>query len=66
MGVVRHFSSIRLIEIGISMKMITVSLKDVELRALLRIMEGQKIGSLHRVVKIAIEEYIKRFEESLT
>jgi hypothetical protein len=46
------------------MKLITISLKDSELKALLEIMETSKIDCLHRVVKIAIEDFIKRFMEN--
>jgi len=44
--------------------MITVSLKDAELKALSEIMQIRNIDCLHRAVKTAIEEYIKNFKES--
>jgi len=45
------------------MKLITVSLKDSELKALSEIMKTVKIESLHRIVKIAINEYIEHFKQ---
>lgn len=46
------------------MKQITVSLKDGELKALLKIIEVRNISCLHRTVKLAIKEYIERFKEN--
>ena len=46
------------------MKLITVSLKDDELKALTEIMQTKNINCLHRVVKVAIEDFIKRFMEN--
>jgi hypothetical protein len=46
------------------MRQITVSLKDSEYKALLEIMANQKISCLHKAVKIAIEDFIKRFMEN--
>jgi Asp-tRNA(Asn)/Glu-tRNA(Gln) amidotransferase B subunit len=45
------------------MKLVTISLKDAELKALLEIKNINNIGSLHKAIKIAIGEYIKRFME---
>jgi hypothetical protein len=46
------------------MKQITISLRDAELKALLEIKDTKEISSLHKAVKIAIGEYIKRFMEN--
>jgi hypothetical protein len=46
------------------MKQLTISLKDAELKALLEIKNTKKISCLHRVIKMAIGEYIKRFMEN--
>jgi metal-responsive CopG/Arc/MetJ family transcriptional regulator len=43
------------------MRMMTLSLKDEEQRALERICEARQISSRHRAIKIAITEYIERF-----
>jgi predicted transcriptional regulator len=43
------------------MRMMTLSLKDEEQRALERICEVREI-SRHRAIKIAIVEYIERFD----
>ena len=46
------------------MKLVTISLKDTELKALLEIKNTKGISSLHRAIKMAIGEYIKRFMEN--
>ncbi|MEM3874049.1 MAG: hypothetical protein QXU45_02830 [Candidatus Bathyarchaeia archaeon] len=44
-------------------KLITVSLKEDEHKALLEIMNVKNIKSLHAIVKIAINEFINHFKE---
>jgi predicted transcriptional regulator len=44
------------------MRMMTLSLKDEEQRALERLCEVRQISSRHRAIKIAIAEYIERFD----
>jgi|YelNatPaOPRAMG01_1025707.scaffolds.fasta_scaffold19058_9 hypothetical protein len=44
------------------MKQITLYLKDSELTALLEIMKVRNIEHLHKVVKVAIQEYIRDFK----
>jgi predicted transcriptional regulator len=44
------------------MRLTTISLRDEEERALERICEVRQISSRHRVIKIAIAEYIERFD----
>jgi hypothetical protein len=43
------------------MKQVTISLKDAELKALLEIKDTKKISSLHKVIKMAIGQYINSF-----
>jgi metal-responsive CopG/Arc/MetJ family transcriptional regulator len=46
------------------MKLITISLKDGEVKALKKICEVREITSRHRAIKIAINEYIERFNNT--
>ena len=45
------------------MKLVTISLKDAELKALLEIKDIKKISSLHKAIKMAIGEYIEHSKE---
>lgn len=45
------------------MQQVTISLKDREAKALNKICEVRDINR-HHAIKVAIEEYIKRFEET--
>jgi len=54
-----YFCYIRLDDI---MKQVTISLKDAELKALLKIKKTKEISSLHRAIKMAIADFIENFE----
>ena len=46
------------------MQQVTISLKDREVKALKKICKVRNISSRHRAIKIAIEEFIERFEQN--
>lgn len=46
------------------MQQVTISLKDREVKALKKICKVRNISSRHKGIKIAIEEFIERFEET--
>lgn len=46
------------------MRLVTVSLKENEVKAFKKICKVRNISSRHRAIKIAIEEYIERFEQN--
>jgi metal-responsive CopG/Arc/MetJ family transcriptional regulator len=46
------------------MRLVSVSLKESEVKALKKICKVRNISSRHHAIKIAIEEYIERFEQN--
>jgi len=46
------------------MQLVTISLKSNEVNALKKICKVRNISSRHHAIKIAIKEYIERFEKN--